>query len=170
MLTHENSKPLENFALYSITITEQCKTIEGCNSTHEQIFSHSLMKLYRWLPDSGVGRGGLQGLEPPPIFLGMLVEIACLSHAVFSFLNWSPPPFRNCFYATARDVTLHMSKSLAIPLIYLSSDGLDVTHFCNTSLCNFTRTPSATLSIYLSDHLVPFLWQLGNNDELVSLH
>ncbi len=40
---------------------------------------------------SGVGRGGgLQGLEPP-IFLGMLVEIACPSRAVFSFPNWSPP-------------------------------------------------------------------------------
>ncbi len=146
------------------------KTIEAYNSTHEQIFSHSLDETSSMVTRQWRRKGGGSRDWSPPIFLGMLVEIACLSHAVFSFLNWSPPPFRNCFYATARDVTLHMSKSLAIPLIYLSSDGLDVTHFCNTSLCNFTRTPSATLSIYLSDHLVPFLWQLGNNDELVSLH
>ncbi len=53
-------------------------------------------------PGSGVYRkGGLQGLEPP-IFLGMLVEIAHvyvagLSRAVFSFPNWSP----HCAHFTA---------------------------------------------------------------------
>ncbi len=35
--------------------------------------------------------GGAPGAGAPPIFLGMLVEIACLSRAVFSFPNWSPP-------------------------------------------------------------------------------
>ncbi len=48
---------------------------------------------------SGVGRVGSRG-KSPPIFLGIMhvsIEIACLSHTIFSlFPHWSPP-LRNCF-------------------------------------------------------------------------